>query len=95
MKGYIFHFLTIVLGLNFFLTQRSMILRWVSFLILNLEYLGENETKFENILTRWSVAQTSLNDEKNWVSKISLDCPFNTRSQTGKKCKTLSAWNEK
>ena len=41
------------------------------------KYLGENETKNENILTRWSVAQASSNDEKNWGSKISLDCPFN------------------
>ena len=46
------------------------------FSILNCEYLGENETKFENMLTRWSVAQTSSNDEKNWGSKILLDCPF-------------------
>ena len=41
-----------------------------------LEYLGENEAKNKNILTRWSVAQAGLNDEKNWGSKISLDCPF-------------------
>ena len=37
----------------------------------------ENWSKFKNILTRWSVAQASLNDEKNWRLKISLDCPFN------------------
>ena len=46
------------------------------FSILNFEFLGENETKFENILTLWSVAQTSLNDENHWGSKMSLDCPF-------------------
>ena len=40
------------------------------------EYLGEIETKKDTILTRWSVAQASSNDEKNWGSKISLDCPF-------------------
>ena len=38
-----------------------MILRGTS---EKLEYLGENETKNENILTHWSVAQTSSNDEK-------------------------------
>ena len=41
-----------------------MIQRGVNFFILNFEYLGENETKNENILTYWSVAQASLNDEK-------------------------------
>ena len=51
---------------------RSMILRRVSFFsILKYEYLGENE----NILIHWSVAQTGSNDENNWRSKISLDCP--------------------
>ena len=39
------------------------------FSILNIEYLGENETKFENILTHWSVVQPDSNDEKNWESK--------------------------
>ena len=53
-----------------------MIPRGVSFFIVKYEYLGENETKFENILTHWSVAQASSNYEKNWGSKISLDCPF-------------------
>ena len=43
---------------------------------LNYNYLGENETKFENILTHWSVDQAGSNDEKNKGSKISLDCPF-------------------
>ena len=43
---------------------------------LKIEYLGENETKYENILTHWSVAQAGWNDEKNRRSKISLDCPF-------------------
>ena len=46
------------------MTPPSMIQRGVSFFILNFEYLGENETKNENILTHWSVAQASLNDEK-------------------------------
>ena len=38
------------------------------------EYLGENKTKNETILTRWSVAQAGLNDVGG--SKISVDCPF-------------------
>ena len=46
------------------MTPPSMIQRGVSFFTLNFEYLGENETKNENILTYWSVAQASLNDEK-------------------------------
>ena len=33
-------------------------------------------TKLETILTRWPVAQAGSNDEKNWKSKILLDCPF-------------------
>ena len=33
-------------------------------------------TKIENILTHWSVDKAGSNDEKNWGSKISLDCPF-------------------
>ena len=32
--------------------------------ILKFEYLGENETKFKNILTHWPVAQADSNDEK-------------------------------
>ena len=35
------------------------------FSILKFEYLGEIETKTENILTHWLVTQTSSNDEKN------------------------------
>ena len=56
------------------LTPRSMIQRGTS---KQFEYLGENKTKNETILTHWSVAQTGSNYEKNWGSKISLDCPFN------------------
>ena len=55
------------------LTLRSIILRGDS---EKFEYLSEDETKNENILTHWSVAQAGSNDEKNWGSKISLDCPF-------------------
>ena len=32
---------------------------------VNYEYLGENETEFENILTNWSEAKAGSNDEKN------------------------------
>ena len=50
-----------------------MILRGTS---KKYKYLGENEIKNETILTHWSVGQAGSNDEKNWGSKISLDCPF-------------------
>ena len=55
------------------MTQRSMILCGTS---EKLKYLGENGTKNKNILNHWSVAQASSNDERNWGSKILLDCPF-------------------
>ena len=44
------------------LILRSLILRVDS---EKFEYLNENVTKIENILTHWSVAQAGLNDEKN------------------------------
>ena len=53
------------------LTLHSIILRGTS-----EKYLGENENKKETILTNWSVAKAGSNYEKNWGSKISLDCPF-------------------
>ena len=56
------------------MTLGSMILRGTS---KKYKYLGENEIKNETILTHWSVGQAGSNDEKNWGSKISLDCPFN------------------
>ena len=57
------------------LTPRSMILRRVN--LEKLEYLGENETKFVNISTHYSVParQTRIMKKKN-SSKILLDCPF-------------------
>ena len=42
-------------------TLRSIILRGDC---EKFEYLSENETKNENILTHWSVAQADSNDEK-------------------------------
>ena len=41
--------------------------------------IRNNFTKIKNILTHWSVAKAGANDEKNWRSKISLDCPFKFR----------------
>ena len=65
-KGYIFKFCTIVLELNFFLTPWGMIPRGVIKSLLKFEYLSENQTKIENILTHWSVAQAGSNGELNW-----------------------------
>ena len=78
LKGYIFYFCTIVLGLNFFLTPRGIIPRGVSFFDTKIR---EKETKNENILTCWSVTQAGSNYEKKWGSEISLDCPFNLRTK--------------
>ena len=47
------------------------------------EELSENLPKFKNILTHWSLAQTGSNYEKNWRSKISLDCLFKDQLGTG------------
>ena len=67
-----FSFLHQCSRINFFYCAQSV------FSILKFEYLGKNKTKNENILTHWSAAQAGSNDEKNWRSKILLDCPFNT-----------------
>ena len=40
--------------------------------IVNFEYLRENETKFENILTHWSVAQAGSNDEEKKIGVKNL-----------------------
>ena len=51
-----------------------------------IEYLGEIETEFENILACLSGAQMGWNHEKNWRSKISWHTPFlRPVLQTGKK----------
>ena len=48
-------------------------------IIVNFEYLRENETKFENILTHWSVAQAGSNDEKKtWGEKSRWTVPLHT-----------------
>ena len=44
--------------------------------MLNLEYLCENLTKFENILTHRSVAQAGSNDEKTRGRKSRWTVPL-------------------
>ena len=58
-----------------------MMLRGVIFSTLKYEYLGENKTKNENILTHWSVAQAGSNDEKNWGHNISFDEILNLKKR--------------
>jgi hypothetical protein len=41
------------------------------------EFLCKFSTICKIYLTRWSVTQVGLIDEKNWGSKISWDCPIN------------------
>ena len=41
-----------------------------------LEYLSENETKNENILNHWSVAQAGSNGEKTRGQKSRWTVPF-------------------
>ena len=53
-----------------------MILRGVSFSILKFNNLIENNTKFENILTHWSVAQAGSSDEKNRGRKSRWTVPL-------------------
>ena len=43
---------------------------------LKYNYLGENETKNENILTRWSVTQAGSNYEKNGGPKYRWTVPL-------------------
>ena len=77
-KGLNFPLLQKSLRIKFFVTPRSIIQRVSVFFILNFEYLGENETKFENILTLWSVAQAGSNAEKKtWGRKSRQIVPLN------------------
>ena len=55
------------------LTRRGMMPRGDS---EKYEYLGENETKIENVLTCWSVAQAGSNDEKNGGPKSRWTVPL-------------------
>ena len=55
------------------LTLRSMILSEDS---EKLEYLSKNETKNENILNHWSVAQAGSNGEKTRGQKSRWTVPF-------------------
>ena len=70
LKGYIFYFCTIVLGKKIFSTPRVSYPGESVFSTLKYEYLVENETKNENILTRWSVTQAGSNYEKKWGPKL-------------------------
>ena len=64
-KGYIFLFLQLRSRIKFvFDSTRYAYCAESVFSILKYEYLGKNETKFENIWTHWSVAQAGLNYEK-------------------------------
>ena len=78
-KSYNFYFCTNVPGLNFFWLRAVWYCAESVFSILKFEYLSEIETEFENTFACLSGAQIGLNDEKNWGSKISLDCPFKKR----------------
>ena len=40
--------------------------------MLKFEYLSENETKLENILTHWSVAQAGSNEDLGVKNLIGL-----------------------
>ena len=74
--GYIFHYFTVVLGLNFFGTPRISYCAESVFCILNFEYLSENQTKNETILIHWSVDQAGLNDEKTGGRKSCWTVPL-------------------
>ena len=54
-------------------------------MILNFEYLGENETKFKNILTHWSVAQANSNEEKTRGQKSRWTVPLKQFTHLKKK----------
>ena len=57
IKGLHFVFLQNRSKIEFFLLPGVSYPGESVFLQLKFEYLGENETKYENILTHWSVAQ--------------------------------------
>ena len=68
IKGLHFSFLKQCSTIQFVFdsVQYDTVLRGVSIFDTKFRiYLGENKTKFENILTHWSVAQAGSNDEKN------------------------------
>ena len=56
-KGLHFSFLHQCSRTKFFLTPRGIFYAKIQ--------MSENQTKIENILTHWSVAQAGSNDEKN------------------------------
>ena len=62
------------------MTHRGIILGESVFSTLKYEYLGENETKNENILTRWSDTQAGSNFEKNGGPKSRWTVPLRISS---------------
>ena len=56
-------------GLHFSFLQQSLRIKFffdsAQYDTAQSQYLGENETKFENILNHWSVDQAGSNYEKN------------------------------
>ena len=79
LKGLHFSFLQQSLRIKFFFdsAQYHTYCAESIFFILNYEYLGENKTEFENILTHWSVDQTGSNDEKTRGRKSRWTVPLN------------------
>ena len=63
-KGLHFSFLHQCSRTKFFLTPRGIFYAKIQ--------MSENQTKIENILTHWSVAQAGSNGEKNWRSNLTL-----------------------
>ena len=70
LKGYIF-FLHHCSRIKFLLTPNVSV-----FSTLKYEYLGENEAKNENILTRWSVTHAGSYYEKNGGPKSRWTVPL-------------------
>ena len=70
LKGYTFFIFAPLFEDKIFFDSRGIIPRGVSFFTLKYDYLGENETKNKNILTRWSVTQAGSNYEKMGVQNL-------------------------
>ena len=78
IKGLHFLFLHQCSRITFFFTPRGMMPRGVSVLAMKIWITQQKLNQNRKFLTHWSVAQAGSNYEKNWSSKISLDCPFKT-----------------
>ena len=75
--GYIFHYFTVVLGLNFFGTLHSIILRGVSILYTKFWISQRKPNQKRNYFNPLVSGPGRFEWWKNWGSKILLDCPFN------------------